>query len=339
MTINSPCGGSRTKRSYYVACVLTVIGVFFFIIPIFVHDEFYLNILILAAANGVIALAMRAIMNMGTPSFAHGAFVGIGGYASGLGAIKLGLPFWLTAPFAAVVAVIIAVVLGVITLRLRGTYFIIITLSFSEIIRVVLNSTGENIWGGAKGLLNIPPPSVNLFGRAIQFSQNNLAPYYYLIFVILIITLIVMYRTDHSRIGMNIRALRFSPNLAQSIGIHLMKWRVIAFAIGCIFAAIAGAFYAHYYVMVDANAFFGVSYIIPVIAWVIVGGRESIVGTLLGAAILTILPQYIKPLREYDQMAFGMILVLFGLVLPQGLAGLPLRFSPWWASLRRKEQS
>jgi branched-chain amino acid transport system permease protein len=178
---------------------------------------------------------------------------------------------------------------------------------------------------------------MHVLGLNIQFTQNNLAPYYYLIFLILVITLIVMYRTDNSRIGMNIRALRFSPNLAQSIGVHLMKWRVIAFAIGCIFAAIAGAFYAHYYVMVDANSFFGVGYIIPVIAWVVVGGRDSIIGTLLGAVILTILPQYIKALREYEQVAFGIILILFALVLPQGLASLPKRLQPWWVHLRRKE--
>ena len=288
--------------------------VLFAVLPLILSDDYLLRILIMSGIFIILSLSLNLVTGY-TGQFCLGwaAFYGIGAYTSALLVMKLDFPFWLSMPLGGLMSAVFGVVLGVPTLRLKDIYLAITTLGFGEIIRLImLNWT--DLTRGSMGLPGIPSPKLFSY----EFSSN--ISYYYLIMVLVLITVFAIRRIIDSRIGRALIAIREDDLAAKTMGIDITGYKVLAFAVGAFFAGIAGAFYAHYSSFIDPHTF-SFSESIIILAMVVLGGMGSIWGSILGAVVLTIAPEALRELSDYRMIIFGLIMMVVMLVRPQGIMG------------------
>ncbi|MGQ9694459.1 MAG: branched-chain amino acid ABC transporter permease [Thermodesulfobacteriota bacterium] len=288
------------------------------IFPIFTQDPYVLNIFITTGIWTIAAWGVRLIMSTGQLTLGHAAYMAIGAYASALLVMKVGLSFWVAFPLAGVISTLVALLIGYLTLRIKGVYFSIITFAFAEIIRLIIIHW-PNLLGGYGGLANIPAPHPFL---TIRFSSR--LPYYYLLLALILITYLVMVRIDQSRLGKIFSSIHESDTLAESIGINIMKYKIMAFCIGCFFAGLSGSFYAHYFNFTSPE-FFTIWQSIYCLIFVLVGGAGSVFGPLVGSFFLTLIPEILRVAKEYEPIIYAIILILVMFLLPGGLISLPAR--------------
>jgi branched-chain amino acid transport system permease protein len=245
--------------------------------------------------------------------------MGIGSFSSALLVMKLGLSFWLALPLSGLIAAIIALILGYPILRVRGIYFVIITLAFSTVVALI--ALNWNLLGGYVGITGIPRP--NAIG-SIDFSSK--IHYYYLILLLAAIAGLVIYRIETSRFGRILRAIGEDDVLTESIGVDLLRYKLMAFAVGSFWAGVAGAFFAHY-LRYTSGDLFGVWESLQYVIFAIVGGTASAVaGPVIGVFVLTIFAELL-PIPDIAQpFLFGAVLIQVVLTLPGGLISLPQQF-------------
>lgn len=299
-----------------------------FICPLFVKNEYYLHILIMTLMNILIASSLRIVMTMGLVSFAHAAFVAIGGYASALGVMRLGMNSWLGLVFAVMVAIAVSFTFGFILLRLKGTYFLIATFAFGEIVLLVFTRF-TSPFGGAAGLIDIPLPNPVGIPGLFSIVFQSKTSFYYLALSLMLVLMLVSYRLDRGRLGAIWTAIRQADQLAESMGINIMVYKVIAFTIGCAMASAAGAFQAHYYSHINP-AGFGIFVLVNYLIYVVVGGSKRFVGPIVGAASMTFLAEALslyQSLTDYQTIVYGIILILVIIFLPDGIINLPEKVS------------
>jgi branched-chain amino acid transport system permease protein len=306
-------------------------------IPLLADEPYVFHILCLIGINIIFACSLNTILNIGELNLAHAAFMGIGAYASTLLVMRLSFSFWLAMPLAMIAAAIISLAIGFLTLRFKGAYFLLFTFLFAELVRILLSNFWIGLFGGIPGLTNIPRPSIQIpWLFQMQFSSNK--DFYYLILVMVVITVLVMRRMDRSRLGMVFRAISQSETLTESIGISSMKFKILGCAIGCLFAGLAGSLYAHF-VRIITPADFSIHAVLTPIAYVVVGGMGSVFGPVIGTSFLMILSHFF--LREfglYELLLYGVIIVLIIRFMPEGLISLPRVISPWFGKLLTRER-
>lgn len=293
-----------------------------FFIPVIVRSPFYLHILIILALNIVMAMALRLPLLTGRFNIGIVAFSAIGAYTSALLAVKLGIGFWLASVAGATVAGLVALCIGYIILRVSGVYFAILTMCLLEMLRHFLLWYRE-LTNGAIGVISIPGPSI--FG--FDFGVNRV-PYYYLTLTFLLFSIWLLYRIERSRIGIAFRAIGQSDLLSEHLGINLTRYRVLAFSISGIFAAFAGSISAHYLHYTSPEDF-TIMQSMAIQIFMVVGGRGSPMGPLVGTIVLTGIGEALRPMKEILPLVYGGILVFVILFYPQGLIGLPLAISKW----------
>jgi len=293
------------------------------ILPLVIRDPFYVDIMIMVAFNCMLALTWRVIMQLGQFSFGHAAFVGIGPYASALMVMKLGVNFWVSLPLSGVITAILSLMIGFPTLRLKGMFFAITTWSFNEITRAIY-VIFKKPFGGSTGLYGVPAPDSFHFPGLFELRFDNKTEYCYLIFLLSLITYFVLHRIEKSRIGMNFNAIRVDDDLAESVGINLMRYKCFGFGVACFFAGLAGSFYAHYISFISPNSF-EMTMSVNAIVYTMVGGMGSIMGPLLGAGILTIIPIFLHAAGVFKMIFYALFLLLIVLFLPEGLISIPAR--------------
>jgi branched-chain amino acid transport system permease protein len=298
--------------------------------PAFLGSEYHIHILTMAFINVLIASGLRVIMTTGLVSFCHAAFVAIGGYASALCVMKLGLSSWLGLLLAIMVAVIIAVAFGSILLRLKGTYFFIATTAFGEIVLLTFTRFTEP-FGGAAGITNIPLPSPIHLAGMFTISFGSKTSFYYYALGITLFLLLIVYRLDRGRMGAIWTGIQQAEPLAQSVGINVMLYKTVAFSVGCAMAAAAGAFQAHYYSHINPGGF-GFFALVNYLVFVIIGGSNRFSGPLVGAILLTLFSEFLSLYEQYaiyQTIVYGIVLILVVMFLPQGVVSLPGRVSSW----------
>ena len=297
-----------------------ILTILLFLLPLFVTKPYYLHIFIITLLYIIVVSSLRTIALSGQVSVAHAAFMGIGGYFSGVLSKELGLTPWLTIPLGGVAAMVVAVLIGYPFTRVRAIYFSMVSLlggiAIVNIIRVAQK------WTGAAGLVGIPPLSpINIPGlMTITFLGQKVA-YYYFALILTLVSLLVLYRIEHSRIGMTWKAIAQSYLVASSVGINEAGSRVLALAIGCFFAGIAGAGYAHYNLVLTPGTFSFLPSIFLVM-YMLVGGRDRFSGPIIGTAILVMVPELFRGLKVFAPLILGAIMVIVVFLLPQGIAGL-----------------
>ena len=255
------------------------------------------------------------------------AFYAIGSYTTAylVGALPLRPPHWLllspllAIPFAIVICLMAGVALGAPTLRLRGDYLAIVTLGFGEIIRIAAINNPGNLTNGPRGAFGIPHPVIHLGPIHITWGQSSL-PYWYLLLVLMVVTILLFNRLEHSRLGRAWAAIREDEVAAQATGINTVRVKLLAFAIGASTSGVAGVFFASQVGFISPNNFL-LNNSILVVAYVVFGGMGSLAGAIAGAATLTWLPEFLKDQvpAEDRQMWIGAILLAMMIFRPAGL--------------------
>jgi len=306
-------------------------------IPLITREPYVFHILCLIGINIVFACSLNAILNIGELNLAQAAFMGIGAYASTLLVTRLGLSFWLALPTAALAAASLSLLIGLLTLRFRGAYFLLFTFLFAELVRILLSNFWIGLFGGIPGLTNIPKPRIDLGGALVVTFDSKIA-FYYLILLLTVLTIVVLRRIDASRIGMIFKAISQSESLAESIGISTMKFKILGCAVGCFFAGMAGSMYAHFVGIITPSDF-SIHAVLTPIAYVVVGGMGSVFGPVVGTVFLMVLSHFfLRQFGFYELLIYGIIIVLIIRFMPEGLISAPRVVSAVWESSRAKSR-
>jgi branched-chain amino acid transport system permease protein len=301
---------------------LAALVIVFLLFPLVVKGPYYLSIVILAGMAVVLSVSLRTIFNTGLLSLGHGGMMSIGAYTSALLVMKLGFSSWATLWLGGIAAAVVAVLVGYPFVRLKGMYFSLVTVFFSEIIRLIAEQW-RGMTGGTFGLTNIPHPDAIIIGPLnLDFSSKT--DFYYLILALGLFTIFVLYAIERSSITRTWLSIRQTDTLAESVGVNTARYKVIAFAAGSFFAGLTGAFYAHYVTVVTPSGF-GFVYAVYVVVYMMVGGINRFSGPIIGAVLLTLLPESVQALKEYEPYLFAAVLILIVFFLPGGLVSLPQR--------------
>jgi len=286
-----------------------------------VGNEYLMRIATMILIYVVLASSLNLIIGFtGMYSLGHGAFYGIGAYVSAILATALGWPFWLSMPLAGLFTALVGAFLGLATLRLRQTFLVFGTLAFGEIVRIVIMNWPE-LTRGPMGIPGIPSPV--LFGFELASSTH----WYYLILGFTALMVFIIARLYRSRVGRAWVAIREDEVAAASMGVSVFGYKVLAFTISCLIAGLAGAFYAHFVSFISADQF-GMSESFLILTMVALGGTGSIIGPIIGAIILMVIPEAFRFLAEFRGVLYGAILILVIVVKPEGLAGVKGLFTP-----------
>jgi len=286
------------------------------LVPLIVKSQYWIHVLIMSGIFIIQALALNLVYGyIGQLSLGHQAFWGIGGYASALVSLRLGFPFWASLLFAGAFAALIGTFIGLLTLRLKGHFFVIITICFANIIYIVcLNWI--SLTGGPMGITGIPMPRID-FGF-FSFSFSSKTHYYWLILPLVLATVYIIWRLVNSRVGRAWIAIRESEDVASSVGIDAFYYKTIAFVISTFFAGVAGGFYAHYVTFISPEMF-NFSYVIMMVIMVIVGGKGTIGGPIIGGFIFTLISEQLRMAREYRMPIIAIILGVAIIYMPEGI--------------------
>ena len=286
------------------------------LLPLFVNDNYVLNVAIMAGIYIILASSMNLTNGYtGIFSMGHSAFYGIGAYTTGILSYHFGTGFWTGLVAGGAVAVLFGLLLGIPTLRLKGIFFAMVSVSFLEILRLA-TMNWISLTRGPMGIPGISAPSI--FGWTLSTNRD----FYYFILLMDLLVLFLLYRIVHSRIGRALTAIRDDDMAAASLGISNFRYRLLALSFSTFFAGLAGCFYAHYasYISVDS---FGVGETFIIMTMMVVGGMGTLSGPVAGALLLTIFPELFRFLLEYRMVAYGAILILVILFRPEGLLGMP----------------
>lgn len=303
------------------------IGLLFLIITatlpwLFYGNTYVRGLLILIWVYAVLAQNWNTLFShAGILSFGQLAFFAIGGYTSGLMSKFMGISPWATIIVSSLIAAATGLAIGLITLRLGGIYFALATYGFQYTLLAIILAA-RDITGGTMGLYDIPPLTIG----SISFEEFKSVPYYYVIFLIFLISSFANKKLLDSNIGMALKAIRDSPSGAISLGVNPIKYRLIAFGVSCFFTGSAGAFYAHYFKFVDVSMI-SFTTVIILFLMIIIGGRDSLHGPTLGVFIWTILAELMRPLGILRFGAVGFLVILFIIFLPSGI--LPILMKAW----------
>ncbi|MGI6649273.1 MAG: branched-chain amino acid ABC transporter permease [Bacillota bacterium] len=268
----------------------------------FFTNPYYIQVLSITGVYLIAALGLNLITGFtGQFSFGHAAFMSIGAYTSTLMTLHWSTPFILNLLIGGVMAAIFGILLGFPSMRLTGDYLGITTLGFGEIVRVVFINT--KITGGAHGLAGIP-------------RESNII----LIYILVALSICSLYFIKNSRFGRALVAIREDEIAAEAMGIDTLFYKVKAFAIGTFFAGISGALYAHLMQYISPSDF-GFSRSFDILNFVVIGGLGSIPGTILGTAVLSLAPEFLRFVQEYRMLIYGALMVLMMTFRPRGLLG------------------
>jgi len=310
----------NTKSKLKKTAGLAGLVVLLFLLPLFIKRPYYVHIFITTLISIIVVSSLRTIALSGQVSVGHAAFMGIGAYFSGVVSKELALTPWLTIPLGGLAAMIVAVFMGYPFVRVRAIYFSMVSL-FGGIMIVNIIRVAQK-WTGAAGLAGIPPLSpINIPGLMNITFLGQKVPYYYFTLLLTLVCLAFLYRIEHCRVGMIWKGIAQSHMVASTVGINEAGFRVLALAVGCFFAGIAGAWYAHYNLVVTPPAF-GFLPSIFLVMYMLVGGRHRFSGPIVGTAILVMVPELFRGLKEYAPLILGGIMVIVVFLMPQGIAGL-----------------
>ncbi|TKJ44716.1 branched-chain amino acid ABC transporter permease [Candidatus Aerophobetes bacterium Ae_b3b] len=281
-------------------------------LPLGLGNSYYLNVLVFVGIYSLITIGLSLLMGYtGQISLGHAAFFGLGAYTSGVLSTKFGVSPWLALLAGIFVTGGIAFLIAAPALKLKGHYLAMATLAFGYIVFIVFNQA-SSLTGGPSGFGQIPR------FRLGNFLLRSDVHYYYLVWTLVIVVLLVSLNIIHSRVGRALRSIHEGELTANIMGVNTAKYKIQVFVLSAVYASLAGSLYAHFITFLNPTPF-GFHFSIVLVAMVAVGGMASVWGAMIGAALLTILPEYLRAFQDYDILIYGSILLLIMMFLPQGL--------------------
>jgi branched-chain amino acid transport system permease protein len=307
--------------------VKKIFGWFFFVVslslPVWL-PHYPLHLACTVGIFVILAVSLNIVVGFaGQISLGHAAFFAIGAYTSSLLAIKFGIPFWFGIFAAGIVSFAFGIILGIPTLRVRDIYLSVVTICFGLMVQLALVNL-ESITGGARGIYGIPRPSVGGFVFATPQS------FYYIILFFTLLTIFSTLRLIRSRFGRAFLSIRENELAAETVGVKTTYYKILAFAISSFYAGLAGSLYAHYVSYINPDAFtFGTS--IDVLVMIVIGGLGNVWGSVIGAFVITLLPEYLRFMQQYYRAVFGIGLIFMMVFMRSGIISA-LQRVPWGKS-------
>jgi branched-chain amino acid transport system permease protein len=285
----------------------------------YLTSTYIVNLLSLAGVYVILTLGLNIALGFGGQiSAAQAAFWGIGAYISALMTTKLALSFWIAYPTAILGAAFMGLVIALPTLRLKGFYLAMATIGFQEITTLVFNNWRQ-VTAGVDGISSIPRPAIGSW----VFTNIH---YFYFLWAMVLIAIILSAFLENSRIGRALKALRDNELAAEVVGIDVQRIKTLAFMLSAAFGGAAGSLYAHFARYISPDVFtFSASTL--VIAMLIIGGVGTVPGAVIGALLLTVLPEALRFLKNYYMVIYGLGTVLIIIFAPSGLVGLMSGFA------------
>lgn len=288
-----------------------------FVFPFIDRNPYHIDVLVTAGIFMLLALGLNVIVGyVGVLNLGYAALFAVGAYTYALLNLHLKTPFWIGLVLSPLVTALFAVLLVSPAIRLTGDYLAIVTLGAGEIVRIILNNL-DPVTGGPNGLLGIDHPSLSF--PKYPFGVKS-EPYYFLVYLLILLVIVMLRRLECSRLGRAWIAIREDELAASFMGIHPGWAKLSAFAVGGFIAGIAGCVFAGKQGSISPDSFdFVVS--VMVLAMVVLGGLGNISGVLLGAFILSLLPEFLRGFDVYRMLLFGLAMILMMLFRPQGILG------------------
>jgi branched-chain amino acid transport system permease protein len=299
------------KRHIPLALFIIVVAV----LPAVVQSPYYIGVLVFVGMYAMITICLGLLLGYaGQISLGHAAFYGIGAYASGLLTTRWGMSPWIALVCAMLITGLMAYLIGRPVLKLRGHYLAMATLGFGEIVYIFFNAE-VGLTGGPSGFGQIPRLAIGefVFKKDIHF--------YYLVWGTVIILLAVVLNVINSRIGRALSSIHGSETAANAMGVDTASYKLKVFVFSAMVASIAGSYYAHYITFVSPTTF-DANISILLVTMVVVGGMTTVWGALLGAVLLSVLPEYLRAFGDYDVLIYGTVMLVIMMFAPEGLAGL-----------------
>jgi branched-chain amino acid transport system permease protein len=305
------------KHAILLALVVAALA-----IPLMVDSNYILRLVNMALIFSLLAVSLNIVLGYtGQIALGHAAFFGIGAYTAALiSAGSSGLLFWPGFLAAGIVTGISGLLIGIPALRLKGHYLALATLGFGEIMRHIFFNWRE-VTHGMDGIGGIPAPSVGFFTFASDKS------FFYLTLAILALVMIATLRVERSKFGRRLAAIRDAELAAGTSGVNVFRLKIIAFGLSAAVAGFAGSLYAHLITFISPDTFvFDVT--AQILSMVLVGGIGTTWGPVLGAILLTFLPEALRISKAYYQLIYGVGIIVLIVFLPMGLLGLVQRWRP-----------
>lgn len=285
--------------------------------PYALDGGYLMNVTVFVGIHTILAVALNLLLGYaGQISLGHAGFFGLGAYVSGVLTATYGLNPWLVLPLAAVSIGIVAFIIGFPILKLKGHYLAMATLGLGIIIYIIFNETVD-LTGGPSGLPGIPPLQI---GDVVFDSDLK---NYYLVWTFTLLVMLLSVNLANSRVGRALRAIHDSEVAARVLGVNSRLLKVQVFALSAAICSVAGSLYAHTMTFISP-ASFGFNFSVELLTMVVIGGLGSIYGSFLGAALLTLLPEFLRFMHDYDIVFYGLLLILMIMFMPGGLVrGVP----------------
>lgn len=293
---------------------LVALLIFALIFPL-VFDTYQSNIMISALIYVILGLGLNITVGLaGLLDLGYVAFFAVGSYSYALLNHHFDLGFWVCLPLGGIFGCLFGILLGFPILRLRGDYLAIVTLGFGSIVKIVLENWSEFSFGPS-GIANIDKPG--LFGMDMNLAGSTTYIYYIMI-ALVVFTILTTNRLKNSRIGRAWIALREDEIACVAMGIDMARTKLSAYALGAFWAGMIGVLFAAKTTFINPASFTFMESAI-ILSIVVLGGMGSVLGVILGAFILILLPEYLRAFSEYRMLAFGAAMVLMMIFRPQGI--------------------
>jgi branched-chain amino acid transport system permease protein len=292
--------------------LLFIAGLLF---PFVVGNDYHLTVMSTAYIFAIATVGLNLITGYtGQFNLGHSGFMAVGAYTVGILTVDHQVPFWIAFALSGVVAAALGFFVGLVSLRLKGHFFSIFTLCVGYIMFLLIEKW-ESLTHGTVGIMGIPVPTA--IGSLTFDSPRSL---YYLVFFFLVIGMWVMHRIVNSLLGRTFMAIRNGDELAESLGIHLMRNKLLAFMLSVAYAGFAGGLYAGFVRFLGPDLA-SVEHTFNMTMYMLIGGLGTLLGPLLGAIAMPWLTQYLQFLQELRYLVFGPILVLLVIFVPHGIVG------------------
>lgn len=284
-------------------------------LPFYVKSDYMMFNINMAGIYILLTLSLNFVLGyIGLISIGHAGFFAIGAYISAGLTVGLYQSFWVGLVGAGLISALVGIIVGFPALRLKGHYFVLVTLGFGEIVRLVLLNW-KSVTRGTDGIVNIPAPVLG------PISFDNKAQYYYLILFFVLLASGVSWRIKNSKFGRSFLAIKSSELAAEVMGVNTTETKMLAFSLSAFFAGIAGSLYAHLFSFISPEVF-TVEESVLILCMLLVGGSGSILGAIVGAVFLVFLQEWLRFLKEYYMILFGAGIVAVMVFMPSGIVGM-----------------
>ncbi len=311
----------KENKKYLKIFLYTLLAIVLLILPEIISNSYYQLLINQTLINAIVVMGLNYItgmtgqMNMGT-----GGIYALGAYGMALLTTKTGLSPWL--------GLLIGRGLGYPSLRISGIYLALTTIAFAEVVRLLLTNWSD-FTGGAIGVQGIPKFSI--FGYTLDTDQK----YYYMLLVLTAILAITAKRIISSKWGRVFQSIKDNPDAAEACGVNIAQIKILAFTLAAVYGCIGGALYSCLMGYISSNTFnqdLSINYLIMMM----LGGIGSVAGNILGAGLVTILPEMLKVLENYYWLIFSIIMLIFAIFMPYGLVSVPGKIMRYYKSKKKR---